>query len=272
MWGAAITELVGTTCLLFTLTISIVACLNFHEVESKLLVPIVVFVILFFFLMATIPISGGHMNPVFTFIATLKGIITITRAAFYFLAQCLGSIISFIIIKSVMNHDSATKFSLGGCSIKGHGSTGLHLGVALMLEFSCTFLVLFVAVNVAFDKRRSKELGVSKVCAQIAGAMALAVFVSITVTGQTAYAGAGLNPAKCFGAAILQGGLLWKGHWVFWVGSFFACIVYYGFSLTLPKQGLDWVEGEYDAMRLAKACWGTKDFPNSSLQEKGDGP
>ncbi|KAL6211903.1 hypothetical protein ACLB2K_017126 [Fragaria x ananassa] len=165
MWRAALTEFVATACLMFTLTSSIIACLDSHEVDSKLLVPIAVFIIAFLFLMVTVPLSGGHMSPVFTFIAALKG------------------------------------------------------------------------VTVTFDKNRCKELGLEMVCLVVAGAMALAVFVSITVTGKSGYAGVGLNPARCLGPALLQGGILWDGHWVFWVGSILACSVYYCFSLSLPHEG-----------------------------------
>ncbi|KAA8546061.1 hypothetical protein F0562_020488 [Nyssa sinensis] len=233
MWRAALTELMATAALVFTLTSSIIACLDSHERDPKLIVPIIVFFIAFLFLMVTVPLSGGHMSPVFTFIATLKGVITLARASIYILAQCIGSIIGFLIIKSVMDHHEAEKYSLGGCTIdSGRASQNLSSETALILEFSCTLVVLFVGVTVAFDKRRCKELGLAMVCAVVAGAMAIAVFVSITVTGHAGYAGVGLNPARCLGPALLHGGLLWKGHWVFWVGPFFACIVYYGFSMT----------------------------------------
>jgi hypothetical protein len=46
----------------------------------------------------------------------------------------------------------------------------------LILEFSCTFVVLFVGVTVAFDKKRCKELGLAVVCVVVAGSMALAVY------------------------------------------------------------------------------------------------
>lgn len=198
------------------------------------------------------------MNPILTFIACLKGLITLARASIYVLAQCLGSIIGFFIIKNVMNHQTGHKYFLGGCTI-----SALSRGTALVLEFCCTFVVLFVGVTVAFDKKRCKELGLAVVCVVVAGAMALAVFVSITVTGQAGYAGVGLNPARCLGPALLQGGVLWDGHWVFWVGPFLACIVYYGYSMNLPKEGLVGVEGEYDISRLVGACFGENGSPTS---------
>ncbi|XVE48922.1 hypothetical protein DITRI_Ditri01bG0040900 [Diplodiscus trichospermus] len=239
MWKAALTELVATASLVFTLTTSIVSCLDSHVTDPRLLIPFAVFIIAFLFLLVTVPLSGGHMSPVFTFIAALKGVISLARASIYILAQCVGSIIGFVFLSSVMNHDAAKRYSLGGCTIDGTGSaSGVSPGTALILEFCCTFVVLFVGVTIAFDKRRSKELGLAMVCAVVAGAMAVAVFVSISVTGRPGYAGVGLNPARCLGPALLRRGSLWYGHWVFWIGPCLACIIYYGFTKGLPKEGL----------------------------------
>uniref|UniRef100_A0A7N2N0B2 Uncharacterized protein n=1 Tax=Quercus lobata TaxID=97700 RepID=A0A7N2N0B2_QUELO len=229
MWKAAFTESIAKALLVFTLTTTIISCLDSHEVEPKLLVPLAVFIIAFLFLMVTVPLSGGHMSPIFTFIAALRGLVTLAR----------------------------------GCTIDGNGATSaLSPEIALALEFVCTCVVLFVGVTVAFDKKRCKELGMAMVCVVVAGSMALAVFVSITVTGRAGYGGVGLNPARCLGPALLHGGKLWDGHWVFWVGPFFAYIAYYCYSMNLPKE-----EEEYDILRLAWACFG-KNYNPTNLQER----
>uniref|UniRef100_A0A803NRS2 Uncharacterized protein n=1 Tax=Cannabis sativa TaxID=3483 RepID=A0A803NRS2_CANSA len=270
MWRAALTELVATACLMFSLTCSIISCLDSGEVHPKLLVPFAVFIVVFLFLMVTVPLSGGHMSPIFTFIATLKGLITLSRASIYVLAQCIGSIMGFLVIKIVMNQNEARNYSLGGCSVNGHGgASGVSADTALVLEFACTFLVLFVGVTVAFDKRRCNELGLAMVCVIVAGSMALAVFVSITVTGQPGYAGVGLNPARCLGPALLFGGGLWDNHWVFWVGPFIACSLYYGLSVNFPNDGLVWVDGERDIVNLTRAWFSGESgrFPNLENQK-----
>lgn len=155
-----------------------------------------------------------------------------------------------------MSHEIATKYSLGGCTVAGsRAAPGLGPMAALMLEFSCTFVVLFVGVTVAFDRRRCEELGLTIVCMVVAGAMGLVVFVSATVTGRPGYAGVGLNPARCLGPALLQGGPLWDGHWVFWVGPFFACIVYYGYSKNMPATRMVMGE-EYDLVNSIRVVSG----------------
>ncbi|QCD88795.1 probable aquaporin TIP1-2 [Vigna unguiculata] len=247
MWKAALTELTATASLMFTLTTSIVSCLDSHGTDPKLLVPFAVFMIVFLFLLVTVPLSGGHMSPVFTFIGALKGVVTLTRALIYVLAQIIGSIIGFFILKCVIDPKLAYTYSLGGCAIDGQKvSFGIKPQNALLVEFACTFVVLFVGVTLAFDKKRSRALGLPMVCLVVAGATALAVFVSITVTGRAGYAGVGLNPARCLGPALLHGGPLWHGHWVFWLGPFLACMVYYLLSMNLPKEDLVWLEEEHD--------------------------
>ncbi|XP_002534035.4 aquaporin PIP-type [Ricinus communis] len=160
MWRAVATELVATACLLFMLTTTIIACLESKETEPKLLIPIVVFVIVFLVLVVTVPLSGGHMSPVFTFIAALRGLISLVRALFYVLAQCVGSIMAYLVIKSVMDETVADKYALGGCMVNGNGA-GVSTGTALVIEFACTFLVLYVAITVAFDKKMCQELGLA---------------------------------------------------------------------------------------------------------------
>ncbi|KAF2322623.1 hypothetical protein GH714_025073 [Hevea brasiliensis] len=228
---AVVTEMAATTCLLFMLTTTIIARLESHETEPKLLIPIAVIVIAFLLLVVTVPLSGGHMSPIFTFISALRGLITLVRALFNVLAQCVGSIMAYLVIKSVMNENTAEKYSLGGCM------------------------------------KMCQELGFTMVCVIVAGVYALAVFASITVTGQAGYRGVGLNPARFLGPALLLGGSLWDGHWVFWVGPFLACIVYYGFTLTLPKQGLVRAEKEHHITQLVLgSCYGAG-FP-SHVEEK----
>ncbi|KAF5727842.1 aquaporin TIP1-2-like [Tripterygium wilfordii] len=256
LWRAAITEFVSTAFLLLTLTLAIMACLDYNDTSSKLLIPFAVFFIAFLLLIYAVPLSGGHMNPVFTFIAVLRGLITITRAIIYILAQCLGSIMGFFVIKSVMAQSEVEKYALGGCRIGGLGP-----GTALVVEVTSNFVVLLVGVTVGFDKRRWEELGSAMVCVVVAGSFALGVFVSTVITGRADYGGAGLNPARCLGPALWYGGPLWDGHWVFWCGPFLACIIYFGYSLTLPQKGL--VLGESHIVKQIRvSCLGG----NNSLE------
>ncbi|KAG5564710.1 hypothetical protein RHGRI_000789 [Rhododendron griersonianum] len=61
-------------------------------------------------------------------------------------------------------------------------------------------------------------MGQVLVCSIVGLVLGHLVFISTTVTAAKGYAGAGINPARCFGPAVVRGGHLWDGHWIFWVG------------------------------------------------------
>ena len=144
MWKAAITELLATAFYVFNLTTTIISILDSNVVEPKLLVPLAIFLILFLFLMMTVPLSGGHMSPILTFIGALRGLITLARAAIYVLFQCAGSVIGFFIHQNVMDRQTVQNHSLGGCTIDGSGATTHPLSpeIALILELVWTCVSL----------------------------------------------------------------------------------------------------------------------------------
>ncbi|KAL4616034.1 hypothetical protein ACB092_07G170000 [Castanea dentata] len=235
MWKAALTETVATIFFIFTLVTFIIASLESRVSEPRLLLLFAVFIPCFLFIWVMFPLSGAFMNPMVTFIAALMGVVTTVRACVYFLGQLGGSIFAYFLLKIVMNDEMVDKYLVGGCPINRDG-TGISLGTALLLEFISCFIVLLTSMTVVFDKRRFKELGVTVVCALIAASISVAIFVSVMVTGQPGYAAAGLNPARCLGPALVLGKHdLWHGQWVFWLGPFLACIVYYAYAKTLPE-------------------------------------
>ncbi|PON83399.1 Major intrinsic protein [Trema orientale] len=198
MWRAALLESIATAFLLFAIITCAIAFSTSKVSEPLLLVPFAIFINLFIFLMAMIPITGGHLNPFVTFIAFLEGFTPLVRACDYIFAQIFGSVLGFVLVKLVLSRDLAQLTLLGGCTLGA-----LSHETAFASEFCCTFLVLLVGITVAFDAKRSKEFGLTMVCAIISAAMAVGVFVSLTVTGKPGYSGVGLNPARCLGPAVL---------------------------------------------------------------------
>ncbi|XP_050234457.1 probable aquaporin TIP1-2 [Mercurialis annua] len=253
MWRAAVTELVASGTFLFTLSTAIIACLESNQSEPKFIIPIAIFIIAFLWLMVTVPLSGGLFSPAFSLIAAIRGVITFVRAFFYCLGQLCGALIAYLLLKVVMDHNLAQKYALAGCMINGNGA-GVSVGTALIIEILCTFMVLYVAMTIIVDKQKCIDLGLTMVCVMISGIYAVSVFVSITVTGRPGYGGVGLNPARCLGPLLVMGGDLWQGHWVFWVGPFCACMIYYGYSLMLPKRGFVRAEVEEDLIKMIRSA------------------
>ena len=85
-------------------------------------------------------------------------------------------------------------------------------------DLICTFVFLLASIWIAFDKRL--------VCSIIGVVVGLTVFISTMVTSTKGYAGVGMNPARCLGPALIRGGHLWSGHWVFWAGPTIACLAF----------------------------------------------
>ncbi|GAV60297.1 MIP domain-containing protein [Cephalotus follicularis] len=243
VWRASLAELLGTAVLVFAMDTIVISS---YETETKtphLVMSFLVAVTVTVLLLATFPISGGHINPIITLAATFTGLFSISRAAIYILAQCVGGILGALALKAVVNSNIERTFSLGGCTLTivapgPHGPIviGLEPSQALWLEVLCTFVFLFASIWMAFDIRQARALGRVIVCSVIGIVVGLLVFISTTVTATKGYAGVGMNPARCLGPAIIRGGYLWNGHWVFWVGPVIACVAFTLYTKIIPRQ------------------------------------
>ncbi|KAK1560471.1 hypothetical protein Q3G72_027006 [Acer saccharum] len=243
IWRASLAELLGTATLVFALDTIVISSIETETKTPNLVMSTLVAIIVTILLLATFPISGGHINPIISFSAALTGICSFTRAAIYIMAQCLGGILGALALKAVVKSSVEDTFSLGGCTLhivtagpQGPIVIGLETGQALWLEIICSFVFLFASIWMAFDQRQVKALGRVAVCIIIGIVLGILVFVSTTVTATKGYAGAGLNPARCLGPALIRGGHLWDGHWVFWVGPAIACVAFAMYTKIVPHQ------------------------------------
>ncbi|KAJ9132749.1 hypothetical protein P3X46_033586 [Hevea brasiliensis] len=242
VWRASLAEALGTASLVFAMDTIVISSYETETKTPNLIMSALIAITVTILLNATFPISGGHINPVITLSAAFTGLVSLSRAAIYILAQCLGGILGALALKAVVNSTIEKTFSLGGCTLSivapgPHGPIVIGLGTAqaLWLEIICTFVFLFSSIWVAFDKRQAKPLGRVIVCSIIGLVVGLLVFISTTVTATRGYAGVGMNPARCFGPAIIRGGHLWNGHWVFWVGPIVASIAFAVYTKIVPS-------------------------------------
>ncbi|KDP27598.1 hypothetical protein JCGZ_19603 [Jatropha curcas] len=241
VWRASLAELLGTAALVFAMDTIVISTYETETKTPNLIMSALIAITVTILLIATSPISHGHINPVITFAALFTGRVSLSRAAVYILAQCLGAILGALALKAVLNSTVEETFSLGGCTLSivapgPHGPIliGLETDRALWLEIICTFFFLFSSIWLAFDKRQSTPLGRVIVCCIIGLVVGLLVFISTTVTAQKGYAGVGMNPARCLGPALIRGGHLWSGHWVFWVGPIISCIAFGVYVKIIP--------------------------------------
>ncbi|KAK3028653.1 hypothetical protein RJ639_037833 [Escallonia herrerae] len=254
VWQASIAELLGTAILVFMIdTIAI------SSIETHPTAPHLIMAILQFSSSATLPISGGHFNPLITLSYALIGSITLSRALVNTLAQCIGATLGALALEAVVSSTTQQTFSLGGCTITviapGPNEpviTGLKTAQAFWIETVCSFLFLFASRWVAFDQPQTDIVARVTVCSIIGLLAGLNVFISPTVTATKGYSGAGINPARCLGPAIVRGGHLWDGHWVFWAGPTLASMAFYLCTKIVPRY-------KHDFLNILRASVGTKD-------------
>ncbi|CAA2984333.1 X intrinsic [Olea europaea subsp. europaea] len=238
VWRASVGELVGTAVLVFMLETIVISTIESDIKMPNLVLSILAAIIIAILLLAVHPVSGGHINPVISFSAAVVGLISMSKAFIYIVAQCLGAVLA---LKAVVSSTIEETFSLGGCTLTviapgPNGPAGLEMAQAFWLEIFCTFVFLFASIWMAYDPRQAKELGHVLIFSIVGVVLGLLVFISTTVTAKKGYAEAGMNPARCFGPAIVRGGHLWNGHWVFWAGPTIACVAFYLYTKIIPLQ------------------------------------
>ncbi|PWA66289.1 major intrinsic protein, Aquaporin-like protein [Artemisia annua] len=260
VWRASIGELLGTAVLVFMIDTIVISSFETQTKIPNVLMSTLIAITITILLLAVHPISGGHMNPVISFSAALVGLISISRAFIYIIAQCVGGLLGALALQAVVTHDIAQNFSLGGCTLtviapgpNGPVVTGIDTSQAFWLEIICTFIFLFASIWLAYDHRQAKALGIIVVFTIIGIVLGLLVFVSTTLTEKKGYAGAGMNPARCLGPAMIRGGHLWDGHWVFWIGPMIACMAFYIYTKIIPSNHFHAIGYRHDFFNVLRA-------------------
>ncbi|XP_068646610.1 uncharacterized protein [Aristolochia californica] len=229
VWQASVTELIGTAVLVFFLDAIAMSASETDTSTPNVLNAFISFACIAIILHATVPLSGGHLNPTVTFSSAIAGLISPIRAAIYINAQCFGAVIAAVALKTAVGHAVEEKFLLGGCTLRVpiQGPEGP------------------MAVGV--------ETSQAMVLIQVAAVLGLLTFVSLTVTNKKGYSGASMNPAKCLGPALVHGGHLWDDLWVFWVGPAIASLVFYLYIKLAPRRHFSAEEFKYDLLTTVKA-------------------
>lgn len=253
-------ELLGTAVLVFMIDTIVISSHQTDTKAPKLIMSFLISVTVTILVLATAPVSGGHINPVVSMSAALIGLISIPNAAIYILAQCTGAVLGALALKAVVSNTIEETYSLGGCTITiitpgpdGPITTGLRTAQAIWLEIICSFVFLFASRWLAFDQRQAHMVGRVIVCSVIGISAGLNVFLSTTVTATEGYSGARVNPARCLGPAIVRGGHLWNGHWIFWAGPAIASMSFYLYTKIIPSEHFRPEEFKHDFFGIFRA-------------------
>ncbi|WZZ84189.1 hypothetical protein YC2023_104761 [Brassica napus] len=159
----------------------------------------------------TAGISGGHINPAVTFGLFLARKLSLTRAVFYMVMQCLGAICGAGVVKGFQPTPYQT---LGGGA--NTVAPGYTKGSGLGAEIIGTFVLVYTVFSATDAKRSARDSHVPILAPLPIGfAVFLVHLATIPITGT------GINPARSLGAAIIYNkDHAWDDHWIFWVGPF----------------------------------------------------
>lgn len=169
---------------------------------------------------ATMPISGGHLNPAVTAAMLAVRRIDAKSAALYIMAQLLAAVVATLVLKSILPSGVTKVLALGTPSI----AATTTLGTAIAIEAILTFFLMSAVLGTA----------VSAEAPRIAGfGIGLTLFIGVLIGGPLT--GGALNPARAFGPALLSG--QWISQGVYWVGPILGALVaaFLWEKVLLPK-------------------------------------
>jgi aquaporin Z len=170
-------------------------------------------------------ISGAHFNPAVTagFLATRR--IAASAAVAYVLAQLAGATTAAAICRAVFPETAVAEAHLGIPLPAAWASTGVVLGVELVL----TFLLMIAIFGTAVDERgRAVKIG----------GFGIGLTVTFDILAGGPITGASMNPARSFGPALVHGDFAF--HWMYWVapiaGAVIAAVLYDRVILEKPAR------------------------------------
>ncbi len=195
-----------------------------------------VHVLVLFVLIQTLAVvSGAHFNPAVTAAMTALRQIKVADAGIFILAQLAGAVAGALLVKGILlDEGEAENYGTPAVSDLLDGAI---LG-GMVVEAIGTFFLMWAIIGVAVNPRATAEwAGLA-----IGGALGMGVMVLAPLTG------AGFNPARSFGPALVSGA--WGGADTFLVvyvvgpvvGALVAAVLYFQIFIAPGKKGVGGVE------------------------------
>jgi MIP family channel proteins len=191
-----------------------------------------VHVLVLFVLIQTLAVvSGAHFNPAVTAAMIALRQIKLADAGIYILAQLAGALAGALLVKGILL-DEGDSEHYGATTVSDAIDGAIFSG--MVVEAIGTFFLLWAIIGVAVNPRATKEWA----ALAIGGALGMAVMVLAPLTG------AGFNPARSFGPALVSGE--WVGFADFVlvyvvapvVGALLAAVVYFQIFIAPGKKGV----------------------------------
>lgn len=169
------------------------------------------------------------MNPLITMGTFFGRLATFPRTILYILFQVLGATIGAFFIRAALDQPEGKDTVIPGCYIDPALVTA---GQAFVLETMTCLSLIFLAFGMGLDPRQKTVYGPALGPVLIGFALGLCTFATGAV--KNGYAGACMNPARCFGLMAAAG--RWDLHWVHWLGAIVATIVNGFFYWVIPPS------------------------------------
>ncbi|MEA2496838.1 MAG: glycerol uptake facilitator protein [Thermoleophilaceae bacterium] len=239
--AAYIAELIGTFSLVFFITMVVslyitpAAAGQPQPFIDWSVIGLVHAFVLFMLIQTLAVISGAHFNPAVTIaMATIRQIRP-PEALVYIVLQCAGGILGALLTKALIS-DEGSAIHYGAVGVSDRLSHGIFLGA--VAEALGTFFLMWAIMGVAVNPAGLKDwAGLS-----IGFTLGLLVMIFGPLTG------AGLNPARALGPALVGHQFDGIGHFV-WpfvvapvVGAVAAALLYTFVFTTEGKKGVEGLE------------------------------
>jgi MIP family channel proteins len=239
--AAYIAEFIGTLLLVFFITavVSLYAAVPTRANPTPFIDFSVIGLVHAFLLFALIQtlavISGAHFNPAVTVAMTVLRQIKPPDALVYIVAQLAGGVGGALLTKLLLD-DEGKAVDYGVTAVSGRLNEAILPG--MVVEGIGTFFLVWVIVGVAVNPRATKEWA----------ALAIGATLGMLVMVLAPLTGAGFNPARSFGPAIVSGEFNGVGDFLLVyvvatiIGAVVAGLAYFNLVIAPGKKGLGGAE------------------------------
>jgi glycerol uptake facilitator len=239
--AAYIAEFIGTLLLVFFITAAVSLYVTTPSQQNPTpfidfsVIGLVHVFVLFGLIQTLAVISGAHFNPAVTAAMTALRQITPIDAAIYVVAQLAGGVAGALLTKALLL-DEGKGVNYGATLVSSRLDGSILPG--MVVEALGTFFLVWVIFGVAVNPRATKEWA----ALAIGAALGMAVMVLAPLTG------AGFNPARSFGPAIVSGEFGGADNFLLVyvlapvVGAIVAGFLYFNLVIAPGKRGVGGVE------------------------------
>jgi glycerol uptake facilitator len=239
--AAYIAEFIGTLLLVFFITavlslyVAVPSRLNPAPFIDFSVIGLVHAFVLFMLIQTLAVISGAHFNPAVTVVMTVLRQIKLPDAAVYIVAQLAGGVAGALLTKLLLE-DEGKGVNYGITAVSSRLDGAIFPG--MVVEALGTFVLIWAIVGVAVNPRAATDWA----------ALAIGATLGMLVMVIGPLTGAGFNPARSFGPAIVSGE--WGGAGDFLlvyvlaplIGAVLSGLVYFNLVIAPGTKGVGGAE------------------------------